>query len=127
LYPPPPPMKLGVPNQSAQGERRVALVPETAKKLSARGVETVVESGAGDLAHFLDSAYDEAGATVGSAADAWSAEVVAVVRTPTVDDIGQLSSGSVLIGFLAPLTSAETTRALADRGVTAFAMEAIPR
>jgi H+-translocating NAD(P) transhydrogenase subunit alpha len=120
-------MKLGVPNQSAQGERRVALVPETAKKLSARGVETVVESGAGDLAHFPDSVYGEAGATVGSAGDAWGAEVVAVVRTPTVEDIGQLSSGSVLIGFLAPLTSAETTRALADRGVTAFAMEAIPR
>ena len=120
-------MKLGVPNQSAQGERRVALVPETAKKLSARGVETVVEAGAGELAHFLDSAYTDAGATIGSAADAWGAEVVAVVRTPTSEEIGQLGSGSVLIGFLAPLTSADTTRALADRGVTAFAMEAIPR
>ncbi|HEY0387497.1 MAG TPA: hypothetical protein VGC71_03550, partial [Gaiellales bacterium] len=120
-------MKLGVPNQSAQGERRVALVPETAKKLSTRGVETVVEAGAGELAHFLDSAYTDAGATVGSASDAWGAEVVAVVRTPTTEEIGQLSSGSVLIGFLAPLTSADTTRALADRGVTAFAMEAIPR
>ncbi|MEA2431732.1 MAG: H+-translocating transhydrogenase subunit alpha [Thermoleophilaceae bacterium] len=120
-------MKLGVPNQSAQGERRVALVPETAKKLSARGVETVVEAGAGELAHFLDPAYTDAGATIGSASDAWGAEVVAVVRTPTTDEIGQLSSGSVLIGFLAPLTSADTTRALADKGVTAFAMEAIPR
>jgi NAD(P) transhydrogenase subunit alpha len=120
-------MKLGVPNQSAQGERRVALVPETAKKLSARGVETVVEAGAGELAHFLDSAYTDAGATIGSAADAWGAEVVAVVRTPTSEEIGQLGSGSVLIGFLAPLTSADTTRALADKGVTAFAMEAIPR
>jgi H+-translocating NAD(P) transhydrogenase subunit alpha len=120
-------MKLGVPNQSAQGERRVALVPETAKKLSARGVETVVEAGAGELAHFPDPAYTDAGATLGSAADAWGAEVVAVVRTPTTEEIGQLGSGSVLIGFLAPLTSADTTRALADRGVTAFAMEAIPR
>jgi NAD(P) transhydrogenase subunit alpha len=120
-------MKLGVPNQSAQGERRVALVPETAKKLSARGVETVVEAGAGELAHFLDPAYTEAGATIGSASDAWGAEVVAVVRTPTPEEIGQLGSGSVLIGFLAPLTSAETTRALAENGVTAFAMEAIPR
>jgi H+-translocating NAD(P) transhydrogenase subunit alpha len=120
-------MKLGVPNQSAQGERRVALVPETAKKLSARGVETVVEAGAGEQAHFLDPAYTDAGATIGSAHDAWGADVVAVVRTPTTDEIGQLGSGSVLIGFLAPLTSADTTRALADRGVTAFAMEAIPR
>jgi NAD(P) transhydrogenase subunit alpha len=120
-------MKLGVPNQSAQGERRVALVPETAKKLSARGVETVVEAGAGELAHFSDSAYTDAGATIGSAQDAWSADVVALVRTPTSEEIGQLGSGSVLIGFLAPLTSADTTRALADKGVTAFAMEAIPR
>jgi H+-translocating NAD(P) transhydrogenase subunit alpha len=120
-------MKLGVPNQSAQGERRVALVPETAKKLSARGVETVVEAGAGELAHFPDPAYTDAGATIGSAQDAWSADVVAIVRTPTSEEIGQLSSGSVLIGFLAPLTSADTTRALADKGVTAFAMEAIPR
>jgi H+-translocating NAD(P) transhydrogenase subunit alpha len=120
-------MKLGVPNQSAQGERRVALVPETAKKLSARGVETVVEAGAGELAHFLDSAYTDAGATIGSAQDAWGADVVALVRTPTNDEIGQLGNGSVLIGFLGPLTSADTTRALADRGVTAFAMEAIPR
>src|SRR4051812_30295231 len=120
-------MKLGVPNQSAQGERRVALVPETAKKLSARGVETVVEAGAGELAHFPDAAYTDAGATIGSAQDAWGADVVALVRTPTTEDIGQLGSGSVLIGFLAPLTSADTTRALADRGVTAFAVEAIPR
>jgi H+-translocating NAD(P) transhydrogenase subunit alpha len=120
-------MKLGVPNQSAQGERRVALVPETAKKLSARGVETVVEAGAGELAHFLDDAYREAGATIGSAQDAWGADVVAVVRTPSAEEIAQLGSGSVLIGFLAPLTSPDTTRALADRGVTAFAVEAIPR
>ena len=120
-------MKLGVPNQSAQGERRVALVPETAKKLSARGVETVIEAGAGELAHFPDSAYADADTRVGSAADAWGAEVVAVVRTPTIEEISQLGGGSVLIGFLAPLTSADTTRALADRGVTAFAMEAIPR
>ena len=120
-------MKLGVPNQSAQGERRVALVPETAKKLSARGVETVVEAGAGEQAHFPDAAYTDAGAAIGSAQDAWGAEVVALVRTPTTEDIGRLGSGSVLVGFLAPLTSPDTTRALAEKGLTAFAMEAIPR
>ncbi len=121
-------MKLGVPNQSAQGEKRVALVPETAKKLASRGVETVVESGAGELSHIPDAAYTEAGATIGSAADAWGAEVVAVVRAPTAErDRPARPSGSVLIGFLAPLTGAETTRALADQGVTAFAVEAIPR
>jgi NAD(P) transhydrogenase subunit alpha len=120
-------MKLGVPNQSAQGEKRVALVPDVAKKLAARGVESVVESGAGELSHIPDQAYSDAGATIGQAADAWAAEVVAVVRAPTVEEIGRLERGSVLIGFLAPLTSRETTRALADNGVTAFAVEAIPR
>jgi NAD(P) transhydrogenase subunit alpha len=120
-------MKLGVPNQSAQGEKRVALVPDVAKKLASRGVETVVEAGAGELAHLPDSAYEEAGATVGSAADAWGADVVAVVRTPTTEQIGQLGRGSVLIGFLGPLTSVDSTRALASQGVTAFAVEAIPR
>ena len=120
-------MKLGVPNQSAQGEKRVALVPDVAKKLAARGVEAVVESGAGELSHIPDQAYADAGVTVGSAADAWGAEVVAVVRAPTKEEIGRLERGSVLIGFLAPLTSPDTTRALADSGVTAFAVEAIPR
>jgi NAD(P) transhydrogenase subunit alpha len=120
-------MKLGVPNQSAQGEKRVALVPDTAKKLATRGVETVVESGAGELSHIPDSAYTDAGAKVASAADAWGAEVVAVVRAPTTDEIGRLGRGSVLIGFLAPLTATDTTRALAEQGVTAFAVEAIPR
>jgi NAD(P) transhydrogenase subunit alpha len=120
-------MKLGVPNQSAQGEKRVALVPDVAKKLAARGVESVVEAGAGELSHIPDSAYEEAGATIGSAEDAWGAEVVAVVRAPTAEQIARLEGGSVLIGFLAPLTAPDTSRALAAQGVTAFAMEAIPR
>jgi NAD(P) transhydrogenase subunit alpha len=120
-------MKLGVPNQSAQGEKRVALTPDVAKKLAARGVESVIESGAGELSHIPDAAFEEAGVRVGSAADAWGAEVVAVVKAPTTDEIGRLERGSVLIGFLAPLTSPDTTRALADAGVTAFAVEAIPR
>src|SRR3954463_8925508 len=108
-------MKLGVPNQSAQGERRVALVPETAKKLSARGVETVVEAGAGELAHFPDAAYTDAGATIGSAQDAWGADVVALVRTPTTEDIGQLGSGSGLIGFPPPPPRPDPTPAAAPR------------
>jgi proton-translocating NAD(P)+ transhydrogenase subunit alpha len=90
-------------------------------------VEPVVEAGAGELSHVPDSAYEEAGATIGSADDAWGAEVVAVVRAPSSDEIARLERGSVLIGFLGPLTNPDTTRALASQGVTAFAMEAIPR
>ncbi|MEA2457770.1 MAG: H+-translocating transhydrogenase subunit alpha [Thermoleophilaceae bacterium] len=120
-------MKLGVPNQSAQGEKRVALVPDVARKLAARGVDAVVEAGAGELSHIPDSAYTDAGATVGSAEDAWGADVVAVVRAPTSEEIARLGPDSVLIGFLNPLTAPDTSRALASQGVTAFAMEAIPR
>jgi NAD(P) transhydrogenase subunit alpha len=117
-------MKLGVPNQSAQGETRVAIVPEVVRRLDKLGVEVVVESGAGDQAHHPDSEYEEAGATIG---DAWGAEAVAVVRAPGSEDIGRLGSDAVLIGFLAPLTDPDTTRALAAQGVTSFAVEAIPR
>jgi NAD(P) transhydrogenase subunit alpha len=117
-------MKLGVPNQSGQGETRVAVVPEVVRRLDKLGVEVVVEAGAGDGAHHPDAEYAEAGASIG---DAWGAEVVAVVRTPTTEQIGKLGSDSVLIGFLNPLTAGDTTRALASQGVTSFAVEAIPR
>jgi NAD(P) transhydrogenase subunit alpha len=117
-------MKLGVPNQSGQGETRVAIVPEVVRRLDKFGVQVVVEAGAGEKAHHSDAEYEEAGATIG---DAWGAEAVAVVRAPTADQIGRLNQDAVLIGFLAPLTDPDTTRALASQGVTAFAVEAIPR
>jgi proton-translocating NAD(P)+ transhydrogenase subunit alpha len=117
-------VKVGVPKESAEGERRVALVPDVATKLGQRGVEVVVEAGAGEQAHFTDSAYGDAGAQTG---DPWSAEVVAKVAPPTDEEIGRLQRGSVLIGFLEPLTAPDRARALASAGVTAFAMELIPR
>ena len=120
-------MKLGVPNQSAQGESRVALVPDVARKLKGLGVDVVVESGAGERSHIPDAAFEEVEAGIGTADDAWGAEVVAVVRTPTNEEIARLRQGSVLIGFLQPLTAPDTARALASQGVTSFAMEAIPR
>jgi H+-translocating NAD(P) transhydrogenase subunit alpha len=120
-------VKVGVPKETAEGERRVALVPDVVRSLSEKGVEAVVESGAGERAGHLDSSYEEAGATVGSAGDARGADVVLGVAVPSVDQIRGLDSGQVLIGHLAPLTSPETNKALADAGVTSFAMEAIPR
>ncbi|HYY23387.1 MAG TPA: Re/Si-specific NAD(P)(+) transhydrogenase subunit alpha [Thermoleophilaceae bacterium] len=119
-------MKVSVPKESAAGERRVALVPDAVGRLVSIGLELAIEEGAGEGAHHSDSAYEEAGATV-SQGVGFSGDVVAKVGTPTPDEIGRLRPGAVLIGFLQPLTSAETTRALADAGVTAFAMEAVPR
>jgi NAD(P) transhydrogenase subunit alpha len=120
-------MRVGVPKESREGERRVALIPDVVRSLTGGDVEVAVESGAGEAAGHPDAEYSEAGASVGSADDAWGADVVAKVALPTLEEIGRLRSGQVLIGHLAPLTSGETTKALADAGVTSFAMEAIPR
>jgi H+-translocating NAD(P) transhydrogenase subunit alpha len=115
---------VGVPRESAAGERRVALVPKVVEKLRSRGVEVVVEAGAGLGALIPDELFTEAGATIG---DPWSADVVAKVNPPTTEEIGRLRQGGTLIGFLAPLTSPETIASLEAAGVRAFAMEAIPR
>jgi len=117
-------MRVGVPKESAQGERRVALVPEVVRKLAGRGLEVIVEPGAGAGALIPDALFEEAGASL---ADPWSADVVVKVAPPSADEVSKLGAGAILVGFLAPLTSPETTRALADAKATAFAMEAIPR
>jgi proton-translocating NAD(P)+ transhydrogenase subunit alpha len=115
-------MKVGVPKETAQGERRVALVPDLVSKLD--GIEVVVEQGAGAAASFTDDAFTEAGAAIG---DPWAADLVAKVRKPSDDEVGKLRDGQVLIGFLQPLTDQEGIERLSSRGVTAFAMESIPR
>ncbi len=121
-------MRVGVPKEAAEGERRVALVPDSVRSLAGHdGVDVTIEDGAGEGSGHPDSEYADAGASVGSADDAWGADVVVIVATPSADEIKRLRSGQVLIGFLAPLTSGETTRDLAESGVTSLAMEAIPR
>jgi NAD(P) transhydrogenase subunit alpha len=117
-------VKIGVPSESAEGERRVALVPEVVAKLVEAGHEVVVEGGAGSAASFEDTAYEEAGAKL---ADPWTAEAVVKVQKPSADEAGRLAGGAVLIGFLQPLTDREGIERLAARGVVGFAMESIPR
>jgi NAD(P) transhydrogenase subunit alpha len=116
-------MRLGVPKETAPGERRVALVPDTVGRLP-DGVEVVVESGAGVAAAFDDEAYMGVGATVG---DPWSADVVAKVAPPTAEEAARLRSGQGLVGFLDPSANGEILARLGAGGVTAFALEAIPR
>jgi NAD(P) transhydrogenase subunit alpha len=119
-------MRIGVPKETAEGERRVALVPDVVASLKRNEkLDVVVEPGAGEEAGHPDEQYREAGAEVGG--DAWGAEVVLCVAVPSAEEIGRLRSGQVLIGHLAPLTAAETNGALAKAGVTSFAMEAVPR
>jgi H+-translocating NAD(P) transhydrogenase subunit alpha len=120
----PRPTTVGVPRETAAGERRVALVPKVIEKLRTRGVEVVVEAGAGLGALIPDALYTAAGATIG---DPWAADVIVKVALPTAEEIAKLHRGSTYIGFLAPLSSPETIAALREAGVQAFAMESIPR
>ncbi|HYB24485.1 MAG TPA: Re/Si-specific NAD(P)(+) transhydrogenase subunit alpha [Solirubrobacteraceae bacterium] len=121
-------MRIGVPREIAPGEHRVALVPEVVGKLVGKGLQVLVQSGAGAGALLSDDAFKQAGAGVSEdAGEIWRCEVVVTITPPDPQAIRALGAGSILIGFLAPLTSPQTTRGLADAKATAFAMEAIPR
>jgi NAD(P) transhydrogenase subunit alpha len=114
-------VRVGVPKETAPGERRVALVPDAVQKLVDKGHEVVVETGAGAEASFADADYEAAGARIG---DPFEAEVVVAVNRPDAD---RLREGQVLVGLLQPLAEPEAIERLAARGVTAFALESIPR
>jgi NAD(P) transhydrogenase subunit alpha len=119
-------MKVGVPKETAEGERRVALVPEVVRKLTGKDFEVVVQPGAGEAAMLSDEAFEDAGATISD--DVWGADVVVKVAAPSDEEVAKLGSAdTVLVGFLGPLSNPHTTSALAEAGVTSFAMEAIPR
>jgi len=121
-------MRVAVPMETAAGERRVALVPETVSRLSAAGFEIRVERGAGVAAGFADEDYASSGAELSERADlAAGAEAVVRVARPTSAEIAALSSGTVLIAFLQPLTDIEGIELLRQQGVVGFAMESIPR
>ena len=118
-------MRVGVPRERAEGERRVALVPELVSRLVDGGFEILVEPGAGEAASFPDASYEEAGARLEN--DPYQADAVVKVQGPSAGEAARLREGQVLIGFLQPLTDTEGVARLSERGVTAFAMESIPR
>jgi len=122
-------VKVAVPKETAPGERRVALVPETVARLTGAGLEVVVEAGAGEGAWFGDEAYREAGAAIAPGRDELyaGADVVARVRKPSAEEVAALPAGVALIAFLEPLTDPEGIGQLAERGIVGFAMESIPR
>jgi NAD(P) transhydrogenase subunit alpha len=126
-------MRVVVPKESRPGERRVALVPEAIGKLRDIGLAVTVQSGAGAAAGFVDAAYRDAGADIGADAAGLLAQgdIVARVRPPThegaASEVGGMREGAVLVGFLQPLTSPALLRALAAGGITAFALELVPR
>ncbi len=118
-------MQIGVPKETVEGERRVALVPEVVRKLTGKELEVLVEKGAGSGALIPDAEYEDAGGKLVD--DVWDADVVVKVAPPTDAEIGRLKSGSVLIGFLQPLTNGDGIKAIAQTGATSFALESVPR
>lgn len=120
-------MRIGVPKETVEGEHRVALVPDVVAKFVKNGHEVIVEGGAGAGAMLPDSAFSEAGATIGDRSQVLGADVVVGVAPPTPEQISGFNSNSVVIGFLQPLTNGEGVKALASAGVTSFAMESVPR
>ena len=117
-------MIVGVPKETAEGERRVALTPNAVSRLVNGGVEVVVESGAGDESFFSDAEYQEAGAATAPSMYE-SADLVVGVRTPT--DVTAMSPGTSLAAMLQPLVDHSAVRSLAGAGVTSFSMDTIPR
>jgi NAD(P) transhydrogenase subunit alpha len=127
-------MRIGVPKETAPGERRVALVPESAKKLIKAGYEVAIETGAGDAAGYPDGGYREVGAAVETDAAALlgAADIVLKVGPPTTalsgrDEIGPMRPGAIYVGSLMPLRNPEIAGAMARRRITAFSTDAIPR
>ena len=119
-------MLIGVALETAPGETRVAVTPETAKKLKAQGHVVRVQSHAGAAAHFTDEAYTAAGAEITDRAGAFGADLVLKVRSPSLDELPRMKTGAVLVGMLNPFDKDNLAR-LAGAGVTAFALEAAPR
>ena len=122
-------MRIVVPRETAPGEQRVALVPESCKKLIGAGYDVATEVGAGWPAGYPDSAYRDVGVTVeaevGTLID--RADLLLKVAAPSAAEVARLRPGAIYVGSLMPLRNLEAVRALAERGVTSFATDAIPR
>lgn len=120
-------MIIGIPRESLAGETRVAATPATVGQLIKLGYSVVVESGAGAASSFADAAYVEAGASVGSSAEALSADIVLKVNAPDDGEIAALKDGATLVSLISPALKPELVEKLATRPITVLAMDAVPR
>jgi len=122
-------MKIGIPKEISEGERRVAIVPNMAAKLKKAGHDILVESDAGEAAFFSDSEYEQAGATI--VADAQSlypeADLIMKIWPPEKHEVEMMKPGSTYIGFMAPTSRLDIIRQMNRMNITSFAMEFIPR
>ena len=119
-------MRIGVPAETTAGETRVAVTPETAKKIIAQGHQVLIQSGAGVAASVTDAAYETVGAQITDAAGALGSELVLKVRAPSHTELGHMKTGAALVGMLNPF-DADGLQRIAAAGLTSFALEAAPR
>ena len=120
-------MRLGVPKESKPGETRVAATPKTVEQLIKLGYDVTVEPGAGAASAYPDQGYVDAGATLGDTAEVWASDIVAKVNAPTDEEVPRLRSGAILASLLAPALNPDKVESLRAQGVTAMAMDAVPR
>lgn len=121
------PFTLGVPRETTAGERRVALIPDIVARLTKKGIQVLVESGAGNTSFISDTVYAEAGAVLVSREAAFEADVVVKVQPPTDEEVALFKAGSAYIGFLSPLDDPSRAQQMAAKGLTALSMELVPR
>jgi len=120
-------VRIGVPKETRPGETRAAATPKTVAQLITLGYDVAVESGAGALSSFTDQAYEGAGASVASTADVWGSDIVVKINPPSDPEIAQLRPGAMLASLLSPALAPELLVKLSAQGVTALAMDAVPR
>lgn len=120
-------MLIGIPLESRPSQTRVAATPTTAAQLIRLGYDVVVQSGAGARSYFPNDAYQEAGAHIGTAEQAWGADVVFTCDPPTVEDLALVRPGAMLVSMLDPINHPALVSELAERGITALSLDAVPR
>jgi NAD(P) transhydrogenase subunit alpha len=120
-------VKVAIPKERYPGERRVAATPDSVRQLRNMGFDVAIEAGAGELAGFVDAAYEKAGATIEALEAVWQSDVVLKVRPPADDEIAKLEEGATLVSFIWPATSPELLEKLKKQKVNALAMDAVPR
>lgn len=120
-------MRIGVPRERLTNEARVAATPKTVEQLLKLGFTVAIEQGAGRLASFDDSAFQEAGASITDGADVWQSDIILKVNAPDDDEISLMRPGSTVVSFIWPAQNPELIQKLADHQVTALAMDSVPR
>ena len=120
-------MKIGVAKETVPGEKRVALTPDVVKKMTGKGFEILLESGAGESAHFDDEAYQTAGAKIVDRATALATGILVKVRKPGKDEVAAMADGAIYIGFTETCGDDEILAAMRSKNITILSMERIPR